>query len=119
MAKKDYERLVTTQEGLKITIEGLSEVFGGADLQLKALLSLMQFDFKFLEDGDMDISTKYFLTILDRLGEIMKRDDPNGSNDDGLVYARKYIGWAIENKTMSDPDVVKFMGRHIEESDEE
>lgn len=120
MSKKDKERLVITQEDLKITIEGESEVFGGADLQLKALLALIQFDFKFQEEVDMDIRTKYYLTILNRLGAVMLWDDFTGKpTDNKLEYIKKYIGWAIDQKTIESPGVVEFMSRFLEKEDEQ
>lgn len=39
-----------TNNNIKIKIEGISEVFGDADLQLKAILQMLDFDFKFLEE---------------------------------------------------------------------
>jgi len=120
MSKKVKDRIVITEEDFKITIEGTSEVFMGADLQLKALLSLMQFDFKFQEEEDRDIRTKYYLTILNRLGEVMLWDDFAGkATDDRLEYIKGYIGWTIAQKTMEGRDVVEFMSRFLEKADEE
>jgi len=120
MSEKAKELIVITQEGFKITIENTSEVFGGADLQLKALISLMQFDFKSQEETDMDIRTKYYLTILNRLGEVMLWDDFAGKvTDDRLEYIKGYIEWAIAQNTMDGRDVVEFMSRFLEKADEE
>jgi hypothetical protein len=119
MAKKVKERLTITQGDMKITIEGSSDSYGGADLQLKALLSLMDFDFKFLEEEDMNIRSKFYLTILDRLGELMKSDDPNESTDDNVMYVKKCIEWWNAQKAINDPEIVSFMRKYLGEPDEE
>lgn len=118
MSKNAKERLTITQGDFKIAIDGPSEVFGGADLQLKALLSLMQFDFKFQEEDDMDIRTKYYLTILNRLGEVMLWDEYTCTTESNLTYVKHFLDQMIEGKVVENPAVMQFISKFAEEEDE-
>lgn len=116
---KQTEKLVVSGQGLTITIEGDSEQFGGEDLQLRAALQLLGFDFGFLENEDFDIREKYYLTILSYLGSIIKYDMPYKVNESDLVFLKNHLEWMIEQKFEDIPQFKEFIEKYLPQDEED
>ena len=98
------------EEGsIRITIEGKSEIFGGNDLLFKSILSLIQsLDFKFQEENDPNISSKYYLSIMDILGVMIKEDSYLDDEMPNLHSVKYFIETALENKWDENPKFTKY-----------
>ncbi|EJW14365.1 hypothetical protein M5X17_00135 [Paenibacillus alvei] len=86
---------------LKIIIQGESEVFGGNDLKLRAALDLIgSFDFKFQEEDDPYIRDKTYITLIDRIGAMMKSYwlDPSMEKKMNIEAVKDFIEFVINEK---------------------
>jgi hypothetical protein len=96
----DANKPVTVCRGEDITVilQGESNVFGGADLQLRAALYLIgSIDFKFQEESDPYIRDKTYITLIDQIGALLKANsDMKAMN---IEVAKQFIESFIEDNS--------------------
>ncbi len=120
MIRDEIGHITITSDDLKIEITGRqdSSSFMSQDLLLRSILALMPFDFKFMKEEEFDISDKYFVTILDRLGSVIKDEAGQDEITDNLAFLKYYLDWVIDNDIHNSPEMLSFM-ENYKEPDEE
>lgn len=119
--KRDEIGHISVQsDDLKIEITGKqdSSSFMSQDLLLRSVLALLNFDFKFMKEDDFQIGDKYFITILDRLGQVIKDEAGEDSAIDNLAFLKHYLDWAIDDNVRKDPGLIEFMEQYRDPEEE-
>lgn len=82
-----------------------NEVLGDNRDQIKDIVQLLKsLDIKNEKKKDADIDIKMFITILDQIGVMIKKDDPLYKTKDNLVAVREFIDWFISQRLYEDPE---------------
>lgn len=116
MKKRKFEAF-SFDGNIKVTIEGESKVFGGADLLLKAVQELISsFDFKFQEDENPGVQEQYYISIIDSIGEIMKLDFPgDDTSKRNIEVVRDYLNYFLEENLYEDNRFKDLLDKPLEE----
>lgn len=106
---------------LKIEISGKQDntYFMSQDLKLRALLALMDFDFKFMIEYDYKSMDKYFITILNKLGQMIKEETGIDHKVDNLAFLKSYLDWVTDQNVYNDPDLFEFMKDYQDPEEED
>lgn len=59
------------------------------------------------KDGDIDIKT--FITLLDQIGDLIKKEDPFYKNKNNLEVVREFVDWFISQRLYEDPEYQELM----------
>lgn len=87
-----------------------NEVFWENRNLMKGILELLKsLDIKDQKEKDQDIDIKMFITILDQVGVMIKKDDPLYKEKGNLVAVREFIDWFISQRLYEDPEYRELM----------
>jgi hypothetical protein len=103
----ELNNLNSDGKSLKITIEGKSKVFGGGDLQIKAILSLIEMiDFKFQEEDNPEIQEVTYIQFLDMIGLCIKSFwlDPRFKEMKNVEAVKEFIEYFLEENRYEFPE---------------
>jgi hypothetical protein len=102
--------------GITITVEGESEIFGGVDLQLKATQAIIEnMDFKFAhEHKTYDYSEMAYIQIINSLGRLIKWDGDYPDECSNIEAVRLFLNMFIEEGTHETPKYVALLSEENE-----
>ncbi|MEK4008352.1 hypothetical protein [Paenibacillus sp. FSL H3-0333] len=91
--------------GVAITVEGESEIFGGVDLQLKAAQAIIEnMDFKFAhEHKTYEYSQMAYIQIIDSLGRLIQMDGDYPDDCSNIEAVKLFLDWVIEDRIHETP----------------
>lgn len=120
MKRDELGHISVQSDDLKIEITGRqdSSSFMSQDLLLRSVLALMDFDFKFMKEQDYQIADKYFITILDRLGSLIKDEACVDPDIDNLAFLKHYLEWITNENVHNDPAMISFMEQYKDPDEE-
>lgn len=120
MKRDEIGQISVEADDLRIEITGRedSTYFLSQDLLLRATLALLDFDFKFMKEDDFQIADKYFITLLDRLGQVIKNEAGEDHRLDNLVFLKHYLDWLIDKNVRDDPAMISFMEQYRDPEEE-
>ncbi|MGE4282352.1 MAG: hypothetical protein AB7G87_01385 [Clostridia bacterium] len=121
MKRDEIGKISVLCNDLKIEISGNqdSSCFMSQDLLLRSVLALLNFDFKWMKEKDFQVADKYFITILDKLGQIIKAEAGEDYRLDNLLFIKHYLEWATDQNVCNDPALVEFIKVYQESEDED
>jgi hypothetical protein len=107
--------------GITITVEGESEIFGGVDLQLKAAQAIIEnMDFKFAQEHkDYEYPQMAYIQIINSLGRQMKWDGDYPGRMTNIEIVQYFLNWLIEEGIHETPKYAALQLDRDEEGMEE
>jgi hypothetical protein len=105
-------------DGVKVQVDGESNVFNGLDLQVKAIKGLIEtMDFNFAQEDDMEIDQKTYLVLLDAIGSMLRAnmhafDTENSKN---IEVVHQFLSWVIKNDVHKQPEYAKALDQKDDE----
>jgi hypothetical protein len=93
---------------LKIHEENL--VYWENRTMMKSILKLIKsINLKDQKKKDGEIDIKMFVTILDQVGDLIKKEDDFYKNKENLEVVREFIDWFISQRLYEDPEYREIM----------
>jgi hypothetical protein len=107
------ESLISIQsDDVKVEVKGITKQFGGLDLQVKAIVALIEMiDYKFAEEDDPEIRQKVALQILDSIGSSIKYNmiGFNNRKKKNVEVTQEFLNWIINTNIYEQPEYASLL----------
>ncbi|MEK4207137.1 hypothetical protein [Paenibacillus sp. FSL R10-2788] len=113
----EYNDIQINLENMTIKIEGEHEIFGGADLQLKAAKTIIEMmDFKFAHETDYGYSQKAHIQLINSIGKSIKNEGVYPDEMPNIQVVQSFLNWFIEDEKLHENKVYAELLKDEEEN---